>query len=119
MDGIQIGRLHCKHLSGFTGQFFIALAYLLKHCLETGSAKEPEYHFNAEIGLEGYDSTAAKKPREVGSRGIGRIQLSKRRDEQQNARAGHGLDIPYCRSGMLCGIYHCLGQLLRGGNPIS
>jgi len=91
LDCIQIGRLDREHLSGFTRQFIIALAHLLKNGLEPRSTKEPEHHFDAEVGLRGLDPAATEKPREIGGGWIGSIQLGERRDEQQNRGRRHAL----------------------------
>jgi hypothetical protein len=69
-------------LSCFTGQVIFVSTDLLKYGLEAGSAKQPEDHFNAEIGLKGLDASTAEKTCEVGGGGIGGIQLSERRDEE-------------------------------------
>jgi hypothetical protein len=91
LDGIQIGRLNRKHLSGFTGQFIFALADLLKHGLEPRSTKEPEHHFDAEVGLGGLDPAATEKPREIGGGWVGSIQLSERGNEEQDRGRQHAL----------------------------
>ena len=100
VDGVQIGWLDRQHLSGFTGHLIFACAHLVKQSLEPRSTKEPEHHLDADVGLGGLNPAAAKKPREVGGGGVRSVQLSEWRDEQQNG-ASHGLDIPYCLSGML------------------
>ena len=82
IDSIQIGRLDRQHLSGFTGQRIFSRAYLLKYRLESRSTKDPEDHFDAEVGLEGLDLVTAKKPCEISGRWVGSIQLRERRDEQ-------------------------------------
>ena len=91
LDCIQIGRLNRQHLSGFTGQFIFALAHLLKHGLEPRSTKEPEHHFDAEVGLGGLDPATTEKPREIGGGRVGSIQLSERRDEEQDEWRRHAL----------------------------
>ena len=90
VDGIQIGRLDREHLSGFTGQFLFALAHLLKQSLEPRSTKEPEHHLDAEVCLGGLNPSATEKPREIGGGWVGGIQLSERRDEQQNCGPAMG-----------------------------
>ena len=94
-DRVQIGRLDREHLSGFTGQFLFAPAHLLKHGLEPRSAEDSEHHLDAEVGLGGLNPMTTEKPREIGGGWVGGIQLSERRDEQEDARTSHGLDIPY------------------------
>ena len=104
VDGVQIGRLDRQHLSGFTGQLIFACAHLVKQGLESRSTKEPEHHLDADVGLGGLNPSATEKPREAGGGGVGSVQLSEWRDEEQNG-ASHGLDIPYCLSGMLRDIH--------------
>ena len=98
---MQIGRLDRQHLAGFTGQFIFVLAHFFKHCLEPRSTKESKHHLDAEIGLKCLNSTTTEKPCEIGSGGVRSIQLSEWRDKQENPGTSHGLDIPYCLSGML------------------
>ena len=90
-DGIQIGRLDRQHLPGFTGQFIFALAHLLKQGLEPRSAKEPEHHFDAEVGLGGLNPSTTEKPREIGGGWVGSIQLSERGNEEQDRGCRHAL----------------------------
>ena len=91
LDGNQIGRLNRKHLSGFTGQFIFTLADLLKQGLEPRSTKEPEHHFDAEVGLGGFNPATTEKPREIGSGRVGGIQLSERGNEEQDRGHQHAL----------------------------
>ena len=90
VDGIQIGRLDGQHLSGFSGPFIFTLAHLCKQGLEPRPTKEPEYHLDAEIGLGRRNPSATEEPREIGCGGVGSIQLSEWRDEEQDALGGHG-----------------------------
>ena len=89
VDGVQIGRLDRQHLSGFTGQLIFALAHLVKQGLEPRSTKEPEYHFDADVCLRGFNPSTKEESREVGGGRVGSIQLSERRGEEQNG-ASHG-----------------------------
>ena len=98
---MQIGRRDRQHLSGFTRQFIFVLAHFFKHCLEPRSTKESKHHLDAKVGLGGFNPVTTEKPCEISGRWIGRIQLSERRDEQENPGTSHGLDIPYRLSGML------------------
>ncbi len=91
LNGIQIGRLNCEHLPGFTGHVIFALAHLFKQGLEARSTKEPEYHFDAEVCLGGLDPAATEKPCEVGGGRVGSIQLSERGNEEQDRGRRHAL----------------------------
>ncbi len=91
VDGIQIGRLDSQHLSGFTWQFIFVFAHLLKHSLEPRSTKEPEHHFDAEVGLGGFNPATTEKPREIRCGRVGSIQLSERGNEEQDRGGRHAL----------------------------
>lgn len=91
VDGIQIGRFDREHLSDFTGDFILALVYMFKHSLEPRSTKEPEHHFDAEVGLKGLDPAATEKSREIGGGWVGSIQLSERGNEEQDRGRRHAL----------------------------
>jgi len=91
VDGIQIGRLDRQHLPGLTGQFMSSLANLRKQGFDPRSAKEPQHHVDPEVGLGGLDPAATEESGEIGGGGVGCIQLSERRDEQQDGGRRHPL----------------------------
>jgi hypothetical protein len=67
--------------------------------------------------LKCLNPTTTEKSCEIGSGGVGSIQLSERRGKEQNAWASHGLDIPYCLSGMLRDRSFAACFLLTGEGP--